>query len=84
MDVGYGASVRGLLLNGLGASSLHVFDPRLMVFPDTQSTAVIICLDPGAESPTVGMRLLRRDRVITDLNRGRRVPRRVLDLGTNS
>ncbi len=79
MDVGYGSGVRKLLLNGLGARSLHVFDPRLNVFPDTQSTAVIICFEPGTASPSVKMRVIRSSRRVSNLRAGRRVPRDVLD-----
>ena len=79
MDVGYGSAVRKLLLNGLGARSLHVFDPRVNVFPDTQSTAVIICFEPGTAPQSVKMRAIRSSRRVSNLSGGRSVPRDALD-----
>ena len=41
MDVNYGKLVRQLLLGPLGGESLHVLEPTIEVFSETQTTAAI-------------------------------------------
>jgi predicted RNA methylase len=52
LDTNYGWSVRHMLLNGLGATSLHLIDPQVQAFRSVNSTGLITCFRLG-ESPQV-------------------------------
>jgi hypothetical protein len=47
MDVNYGASLRKLLIEGLGGLALHVLEPAVQAFPGTQTTSAIVCFRVG-------------------------------------
>ena len=49
LDVGYGAGLRQLLLNGLGGVAVHTFPPEQNVFPDALTTAAITSFQVGSE-----------------------------------
>jgi len=53
LDVGYGAAIRHLLLDGLGGLSLTAFDPRSSAFADVMTTAVIVSFEAGAHPHTM-------------------------------
>lgn len=53
LDVGYGAAIRHLLLNGLGGLSLTAFDPRSTAFDDVMTTAVVVSFEAGAHPATM-------------------------------
>lgn len=53
LDVGYGAAIRHLLLNGLGGLSLTAFDPRSTAFEDVMTTAVVVSFEAGAHPATM-------------------------------
>jgi len=64
LDVGYGAGLRQLLLNGLGGMAVHAFPPEQNVFPDALTTAAITSFQVGSEIG--GMRFSTHgDRTIT-------------------
>lgn len=48
LDIGYGATIRELLRNGLGGRSLHLIAPEARPFEDAQTTAAIVCFAVGA------------------------------------
>jgi adenine-specific DNA-methyltransferase len=51
LDVNYGSTIRGALLDGLGGQALYVLAPEVAAFPETMTTAAIVCFKPR-ESPT--------------------------------
>ena len=78
IDVGYGAIIRGLLLNGLGGSHLHIVDPRAVPFSDAMTTAAIACFEVGADVPALRLRLVESTAQLASLHSGERVARAVL------
>jgi SAM-dependent methyltransferase len=48
LDVGYGAALRRLLLERLGAETLVVIEPRAQLFDGAQTTASIVAFQVGA------------------------------------
>ena len=72
LDVGYGASLRGLLAGPLGLQSLHL---RAIdgagEFEDALTSAVIACFSPGSDGATAGIDEIR-DGEAFDLGRARR------------
>jgi adenine-specific DNA-methyltransferase len=66
LDVGYGAAIRDMLLNGLGVQSIHVFDSRVSPFDDAQTTAIVACFEVGSSQETIRVRKVRS---IEDLGR---------------
>jgi hypothetical protein len=56
LDVNYGRLVRELLLDGLGARTIHVIEPTADPFPGTQSTAVITGFTVGEHPKTIGLK----------------------------
>jgi hypothetical protein len=56
LDVDYGQSVRHLLLNGLGAKSIHIIDPKIDTFPNVKATGLITCFQLGTSTKTIKMR----------------------------
>ncbi len=56
LDVNYGRLVRELLLEVLGAKTIHVIEPAAMPFPGTATTAVITGFEVGARPKSIGLR----------------------------
>jgi len=71
LDVGYGATIRSLLLNGLGGQSLHVVEPSVAAFNDAQTTAVVTCFQFGAQPDSLRMNVVSSVDDFGDLNSGR-------------
>lgn len=65
LDVNYGRLVRELLLEVLGARTIHVIEPAAMPFPGTATTAVITGFEVGARPKSIG---LRRVAALDDLD----------------
>ena len=66
LDVNYGALVRDLALNGLGARAVLVVTPEAQLFEDAQTTAAITCFELGARPSSVR---LKRIKQVSDLCR---------------
>lgn len=77
LDVGYGAAIRDMLLNGLGVQSLHVVDSRETPFDDAQATAIVTCFEVGSTSETIRFRRVRSVRDLGHLDAGQPVPRQL-------
>ncbi len=54
LDVNYGASLRQLLLNGLGGRTVHVFPAAESLFADALTTSVITTFQVGGIFPGIG------------------------------
>jgi predicted RNA methylase len=66
LDIGYGAILRHLYVDGLGGHSLTLLDPASMPFGDAMTTALIACAKIGSPSETIR---LRRVQTAADLGR---------------
>lgn len=55
LDVNYGAIMRNLALDQLGAESLHVVEPKAQPFEGTATTAVITSFKVGSQPPSIRM-----------------------------
>ena len=77
LDVGYGAAIRDMLLNGLGVQSLHVLDSRETPFDDAQATAIVACFEVGSTSEIIRFRRVRTLRDLGHLDAGQPVPRQL-------
>jgi hypothetical protein len=53
LDVGYGATLRSLLADGLGGTELHVVEPTAEAFPGTMTTAAITTFTVGRRRKTL-------------------------------
>ncbi|MHB0869654.1 MAG: methyltransferase [Chloroflexota bacterium] len=82
LDVGYGAAIRDLLLNGLGGQALHVVDSRVLTFDDAQTTAVVSCFVVGDTPETIRVRLVDSPAGLRGLDLGEPLPREAF-LGAN-
>lgn len=60
LDASYGASIKTLFLDGLGADAVVLIDPRTQVFADARTTAVIARFHKGA-----GVRSIHFSRLVT-------------------
>jgi adenine-specific DNA-methyltransferase len=78
LDVGYGAALRALFLDGLGGQALHVVDPQAVTFEGVQATAVVACFELGAGAAPVHLRAVYSAAAMRDLDLGRPVPRAML------
>ncbi|MGH2353549.1 MAG: Eco57I restriction-modification methylase domain-containing protein [Chloroflexota bacterium] len=78
LDVGYGALIRNLLLNGLGGKALHVVDPQAVPFEDAMTTAAIACFEVGAQPDMMRFRLVEMTDDIQTLAAGDEVDTRAL------
>lgn len=78
LDVGYGALIRSLLLDGLGGKTLHVVDPQAVPFEDAMTTAAVTCFEVGAPSDTMRLRLVQTTSDLESLVAGHEVAIRVL------
>lgn len=78
LDVNYGAVVRALLAGPLGVCRLDVIDPRVRVFDDAQTTAVIACFRVGAAPAHVAVRRVRSLAALAPLAGGAQVARAAL------
>jgi hypothetical protein len=78
LDVGYGAALRELFLNGLGGQELHLIDPAAATFAGVQATAVIACFERGGAGDAIWVRSVGSPGELRRLAPGRPVSRVVL------
>jgi len=78
LDVGYGSIIRSLLLDGLGATALHVIDPRAIPFADAMVTAAIACFEVGTVSDGIRVRRVESPAALASLELGEFVDRDAL------
>lgn len=75
MDVNYGKLVRQLLLGPLGGESLHVLEPTIEVFSETQTTAAISCFKVGQPPERMKVRRVGSVEELGHLGKGRSISR---------
>jgi N-6 DNA Methylase len=75
LDVNYGSAVRRALLDGLGGQALYVLEPEVAAFPETMSTAAIVCFKPGDFAPAIEVKRVRSINELAHLNGGPKIPR---------
>ena len=80
LDVGYGALIRQLLMDGLGLESLHVLEPTAVPFADVMTTAAIACFRAGARPERVRLETVADLEALDGLDGGRALPREQLEL----
>lgn len=80
LDVGYGALIRQLLMDGLGLESLHVLEPTAVPFADVMTTAAIACFRAGARPERVRLETVADLEALDGLEGGRALPREQLEL----
>lgn len=75
LDVNYGEALRKLLVGPLGLRSLDVIDPKVPVFDDAMTSAVITAFEIGARRKSVPVRLIKTARLLstTALGTGPRI-----------
>jgi adenine-specific DNA-methyltransferase len=75
LDVDYGQSVRHLLLNGLGAKSIHIIDPGVDTFPNVKATGLITCFQLGSSQGAIRIRQVKALRELVTLAGGNKLDR---------
>lgn len=70
LDVNYGAALRHLLADWLGAESIHLLNPDSVTFEDAMTTAAITCFRAGDASPEIRFRLVNSSADLGDLDAG--------------
>ncbi|MEX2135776.1 MAG: methyltransferase [Chloroflexota bacterium] len=80
LDIGYGALIRQLLMDGLGLESLHVLEPTAVPFADVMTTAAIACFRAGARPERVRLESVSDLDALDGLDGGRALPREQLEL----
>lgn len=78
LDACYGASIKTLLLNGLGGDALVLIDPRTTAFPDATTTAVIARFRKGADARSIHFSRLVTSRGTTRRSAGRALSTKTL------
>jgi adenine-specific DNA-methyltransferase len=82
LDVGYGALIRQLLMDGLGLASLHVLDPRAVPFADVMTTAAIACFRVGTRPERVRLQAVGNLEDLDGLAGGTELARADLELSS--
>jgi adenine-specific DNA-methyltransferase len=82
LDVGYGALIRQLLMDGLGLASLHVLDPRAVPFADVMTTAAIACFRAGSRPQRVRLQAVANLEELDGLAGGTELARSDLELSS--
>lgn len=75
LDVNYGAALRRLLTEDLGALALHVLEPSVAAFPGTATTAAITCFRVGETKTPVRVRSVAALGGLQSLAEGTDIPR---------
>lgn len=75
LDVNYGALMRGLILDGLGGTAVHVISPQAEPFQDVQVTGAITCFEIGSRPTSVRLRLVKSVAELGKLGGGKPVSR---------
>jgi adenine-specific DNA-methyltransferase len=78
LDVNYGSLVRGLLLDGLGCTSLHILEPRAAPFADAATTGAITCFRLGSRPEAIRVRQVGGVHELGRLSAGDPIPRQRL------
>jgi adenine-specific DNA-methyltransferase len=73
LDVNYGSTLRGILADGLGGTSVHVIDPKAQPFEDAFTTAAVTCFQVGHRPAHFSMRAVHRLEDLAPLDKGRAV-----------
>jgi hypothetical protein len=73
LDVNYGSTLRGILADGLGGTSVHVIDPKAQPFADAFTTAAVTCFQVGHRPAHFSMRAVHRLEGLAPLDKGRAV-----------
>lgn len=75
LDVNYGSLLRGLLLDGLGGSSIQILEPTSAPFEDAATTAAITCFEVGSRPIGMVVRCVPSIDALGDLAAGTSVSR---------
>ncbi len=75
LDTGYGRLMRRLLLDDLGAASIHVLDPAAAPFADAATTGAITCFRMGRRPPSITIRRVASVHELGRLDQDRDIPR---------
>ena len=78
LDASYGASIKTLLLNGLGGDAVVLIDPHTTAFPDATTTAVIARFRKGADVRSILFSRLLTTRGTTRRSAGRSLSTKTL------
>ena len=73
LDVNYGSTLRGILADGLGGTSVHVIDPKAQPFADAFTTAAVTCFQVGQRPAHLSLRAVHRLEDLAPLDKGRAV-----------
>jgi SAM-dependent methyltransferase len=73
LDVNYGSVLRGMLMDGLGGTALHVINPKAMPFGETFSTGAITCFRVGRRPKQLTVRNVESIDDLIPLSAGRSV-----------
>lgn len=74
MDTNYGSTLREMLANGLGGTSVHVIAPEAHPFEGAMTTGAVTCFRVGNRPDQLIMRNVERAEDLGSLDQGRRVP----------
>jgi adenine-specific DNA-methyltransferase len=78
LDVNYGALMRGLMLDGLGGTAVHMISPQAAPFQDAHVTGAIACFQIGSRPTSVRMRLVKSVAELGRLDGGKPISRKRL------
>jgi hypothetical protein len=73
LDVNYGSTLRGMLADGLGGTSVHVIDPKAQPFADALTTAAVTTFQVGHRPAHLSLRAVHRLEDLAPLDRGHAV-----------
>jgi hypothetical protein len=73
LDVNYGDALRRLLTDGLGATAMHIIDPKAQPFADALTTGAITCFSVGRRPAEITMRAVYTVDDLAPLGGGRAV-----------
>jgi len=73
LDVNYGSTLRGILADGLGGTSVHVIGPKAQPFEDAFTTAAVTCFQVGHRPAHFSMRAVHRLEDLAPLDKGQAV-----------
>jgi N-6 DNA Methylase len=82
LDVNYGSAIRRALLDGLGGQALYVLAPEIAAFPETMTTAAIVCFKPHESLTALRVKAVSSLEELGRIQGGRQVPRAEL-VGTS-
>ncbi|MCS6304254.1 MAG: N-6 DNA methylase [Nitrospira sp.] len=70
LDVNYGSTARAMLMNGMGGRSLHLIDTASQVFPDTMTSAAVVCFEIGSCHRSLSIRRVQSSAQLGNLQGG--------------